>query len=151
MYKNGTKCAKKDGYFFCRVAADLPSPPIWNPGYAPDGGPDGTLATGPMKALGGPDHSMIWYANSVIRKCINLTIKKARKVSGMIIRNINYKDKDIMVPIYKALIRPILEYGNVVWCPHLLKDIKAIEKVQQHFTKTIKGYYNMSYPDRLKK
>ena len=82
---------------------------------------------------------------------INLTIKKARKVSGMIIRNINYKDKDIMVPIYKALIRPILEYGNVVWCPHLLKDIKAIEKVQQHFTKTIKGYYNMSYPDRLKK
>ena len=48
---------------------------------------------------------------------VSSTIKKARRMSGLIIRNISYKSPDIMVPLFVALIRPILEYANVVWCP----------------------------------
>ena len=44
----------KYGSSFCLSAADMPLPQIQNLDYAPDGGPVGTLATGPMKALGGP-------------------------------------------------------------------------------------------------
>ena len=54
-----------------------------------------------------------------------------------------------MVPIFKSLIRPILEYANAVWCPQTKKDIRAIEKVQRHFTKRVFGMKDMSYSQRL--
>ena len=44
-------------------------------------------------------------------------VKKARSLSGLITRTITYKTRDIMVPLFIALIRPVLEYGNAVWCP----------------------------------
>ena len=48
---------------------------------------------------------------------INSIVKRARSISGLVIRTITFKSKEIMVPLFKALVRPILEYGNVVWCP----------------------------------
>ena len=54
---------------------------------------------------------------------MNITVKKARRLSGLIIRNISCKSKDIMVPLFKSLVRPILEYGNVVWSPYTRKYI----------------------------
>ena len=55
-----------------------------------------------------------------------------------------------MVPLFKSLIRPILEYGNAVWSPYLRKHIDHIESVQRHFSKCIIGTKNMSYEERLK-
>ena len=80
---------------------------------------------------------------------ITATTKKARSVAGMIIRNITLKSTDIMVPLYKALVRPILEYANSVWAPYLRKDIDEVENVQRHFTKVILGMQELSYEERL--
>ena len=65
------------------------------------------------------------------------TVKKAKKVVGMISRYIEYKDQEIMVLLFKSLVRSILEYGNVIWFPTLKKDINFIEDVQRRFTKRI--------------
>lgn len=81
---------------------------------------------------------------------VNETSKKGSKISGLLVRTITYKDKDIMVPLFKALVRPILEYGNTVWCPYHKKNITQIENVQRHFTKCIVGYRNLSYEERLR-
>ena len=54
---------------------------------------------------------------------ISATVKKANRLSGMLMRNITYKHKDIILPLYKSLIRSVLEYGNPVWNPHLRKHI----------------------------
>ena len=55
-----------------------------------------------------------------------------------------------MLLLYKALIRPILEYGNAVWPPYKKKDILIIEKLQRHFTnKWINDMRNLSYEERL--
>ena len=35
----------------------------------------------------------------------------------MITHYIQYKHKEIMVPLFKSLVRPFLEYGNAVWAP----------------------------------
>ena len=40
---------------------------------------------------------------------INETVKKCRSKSTMILRNITYKTSDILVPLFKSVIRPILE------------------------------------------
>tara|TARA_B110001454_G_scaffold210883_1_gene225906 strand:- start:49 stop:1224 length:1176 start_codon:yes stop_codon:yes gene_type:complete len=82
---------------------------------------------------------------------ITITVKKARSIAAMLIRNISFKEINIMVPLFIGLVRPIIEYGNVVWCPSWLKDIKIVEKVQRDFTRYIVGVKHLSYQDRLQK
>ena len=81
---------------------------------------------------------------------IHTTVKKARKMSGLIIRTISYKSKEIMIPLYKTLIRPILEYGNPIWSPYLRKNIDLVENVQRHFTKCIIGVKDIEYSERMR-
>ena len=65
-------------------------------------------------------------------------------------KTISFKTKEIMVPLFKALVRPILEYGNVVWSPYKKKDIDAIESIQRHYTKSISGMRFLPYENRMK-
>ena len=67
----------------------------------------------------------------------------------MITLYISFKTRDIMVPLFKTLIRPVLEYGNVVWCPNLKKHVLLIENVRRRFTKRIIGMKNLKYEDGL--
>ena len=59
-------------------------------------------------------------------------------------------DKDIFIKLYKAFIRPHLEYGNLVWHPSLKRQSIAIEKVQRRATKIVQDCRNMPYHERLK-
>ena len=68
---------------------------------------------------------------------------------GMIRRNIKYKKKEIIVKLYKALVRPRLEYCVQAWSPYLIKDINLLEKVQRRATKMIEGFSKLSYEERL--
>ena len=72
-------------------------------------------------------------------QCI-MAVKKANAVLGMIKRNINFKSKDVIVKLYKALVRPKLEYCIQAWCPYLKKDIDILERVQKRATKMLEGY-----------
>ena len=56
----------------------------------------------------------------------------------------------MFLPLYKALIRPHLEYATVVWSPFLKKDIFLIENVQRRATKIVRSIRNLSYEERLK-
>ena len=47
--------------------------------------------------------------------------KKANRMTGMIIENIQYKSKNIVITLFRSLVRPVLEYGNVVWNTCLVK------------------------------
>ena len=85
-----------------------------------------------------------------VEKHIVEKVKKANRILGLLMRKITYKTKDIMVPLFKTLIRPILEYANATWCPYLRKHIDMIEGVQRRFTKEIIGMGNLEYEDRLK-
>ena len=52
-----------------------------------------------------------------------IAASKGNQVLGMIRRNITYKEKSFIVPLYKAIVRPHLEYCIQAWCPYLRKDI----------------------------
>ena len=77
--------------------------------------------------------------------------KQARKVCGMINRTVSFKTKEIMVPLFKTLVRPVVEYAKAVWCPYKRKDINEIEKIQRHFTRCIVGMRELDYSQRLRK
>ena len=51
--------------------------------------------------------------------------------------------------MYRTLVRPILEYGGVIWSPHLKKHINKLEAVQRRATKLIPAMKYLSYKQRL--
>ena len=68
----------------------------------------------------------------------------------MIRRNITYKEKSLIVPLYKAIVRPHLEYCIQTWSPYLRKYIDMLEKIQIRATKLIPGLRDLTYEERLK-
>ena len=66
---------------------------------------------------------------SVSNNCA-VAVKKANQMARHIYRTVTHKSIQTVVPLYKALVRPHLEYCSLVWSPYLKKDILSIEKVQ---------------------
>ena len=89
-------------------------------------------------------------ANMKVSEQCRIAASKANQVLGMIRRNITYKDKSLIVPLYKAIVRPHLEYCIQAWSPYLRKDIDMLEKIQRRATKLIPGLRDIRYEERLK-
>ena len=69
----------------------------------------------------------------------------------MIKRNFTSKDKEIMIPLYKSLVRPRLDFYIQACRPHYQKDIDRLEKVQRRMTKLVNGLIDVPYEERLKR
>ena len=72
---------------------------------------------------------------SVSNNCA-VAVKKANQMAGHIYRTVTHKSIQTVVPLYKALVRPHLEYCSLVWSPYPKKDILSIENGQRRVTKT---------------
>ena len=89
-------------------------------------------------------------ANMKVSEQCRIAASKGNQVLGMIRRNITYKDKSLIVPLYKAIVRPHLEYCIQAWSPYLRKDIDMLAKIQRRATKLIPGLRDLRYEERLK-
>jgi len=67
-------------------------------------------------------------------------------------RTITFRSKYILVPLYKSLVRPVVEYCTPAWSLYYQKDKNLIERLQHRLTSMIPGLKSMSYiyTDRLK-
>ena len=81
---------------------------------------------------------------------IQKAVNKANQMLGLIKRAFDFINKDVFIKLYKAFVRPHLEYGNIIWHPFLKRQSVAIEKVQRRATKLLYECKDMPYPDRLK-
>ena len=96
------------------------------------------------------DLGVTMNANMKVSEQCRIAASKGNQVLGMIRRNITYKDKSLIVPLSKAIVRPHLEYCIQAWSPYLGKYIDMLEKIQKRATKLIPGLRDLSYEERLK-
>ena len=85
------------------------------------------------------DLGVIIDASLSFEKHVSTKVKNANRILGLIRRSFRFLDKEMMVNLYKAMVRPHLEYANQVWSPRLVKHIDMIENVQIRATKLIPG------------
>ena len=58
-------------------------------------------------------------------------------------------NNDVFLKLYKAMVRPIMEYANTIWGSHFLLDKRRLERVQRRATKMIPSLNDKSYQHRL--
>ena len=59
--------------------------------------------------------------HSSFEKHIVTKVNKANSTMGLIGRSLTYLDEEMFVLLFKALLRPRLEYAQPVWSPYLKK------------------------------
>ena len=84
---------------------------------------------------------------------IKQAIIKANRMTAWVVRNIIDRSCEVMLLIYKALIRPHLEYCVQIWSPTACRGnwdiLLQLENVQRKYTRLIEGIGTLSYGDRL--
>ena len=80
---------------------------------------------------------------------INDVFRKASGVANCIIRGTICRSPDFMVRVFISHIRPIIDFGSVVWNTGYVGDLCLLESVQRKWTKKIEGFSNYSYDERL--
>ena len=77
-------------------------------------------------------------------------VAKATQMLAVIRRSFALMD-DVTIPLlFKTLVRPHLEFGNLIWGPFNRADQKAIERVQRRATRLVSGLQHLPYQDRLR-
>ena len=82
---------------------------------------------------------------------IDYIIKRASTKKAQILRNFSYRSKKVLVPLFKTLVRPILEYANTAWDSSLRTQVNLLEAVQRKYTRHILEVKKLSYEERLQK
>ncbi len=81
---------------------------------------------------------------------IEALANKGNMMVGLIRRTFTHLDIKNFSLLFKALVRPVLEYGQSVWKPYKRAQIDQLEAVQRRATKEVSGMGLLEYPERLR-
>ena len=85
-------------------------------------------------------------ANMKVSEQCGIAAANGNQIVGLIRQNIVYKEKELIIPLHKTIVRPHLEYSIQAW----RRKIYMLERVQRRATKMIQKLRNISYEMSLK-
>jgi hypothetical protein len=82
-------------------------------------------------------------------KHIDIIVAKAYSRLGLIHKAFHTKSRKSILRLFKAYVRPILEYSSIVWNPYTNRCTDKIERVHRHMCRMIPSIRHLSYRDQL--